>query len=284
VWPATWRGLACAMMTVPVDSAGPRHADWPDHLPVGALRVVRWSARYDQTVSFYPDTIGLPVLETFQDSYGLDGIILGLPSGPVHLEIVRLRDAPQPAHGLDQLVFYLPDVAHQERITARLAAAGDTQLGRSTTGRPTAASLTGPRRARRGVRVLDLSAAEILIRADGAGAHAHQGSARIWTSSSRLWAEAQPTTQPPRSLEGGLMGLQCGLSPMAGSAATDSASTSAAAPPADPAITVAVVSSRLAPSASGWTTLGTTPSAAATPHNRRRPSPTGRRGRRQQRA
>src|SRR6516162_9031575 len=83
-------------------------ARWPEHLPVGALRVVRWSARYDQTVSFYRDIIGLPVLETFQDSYGLDGTILGLPGGAVHLEIVRLRDGQHPASGLDQLVFYLP--------------------------------------------------------------------------------------------------------------------------------------------------------------------------------
>jgi hypothetical protein len=70
------------------------------------------------------DTIGLPVLETFRDSYGLDGTILGLPSGPVHLEIVRLGDAPLPAHGPDQLVFYLPDAAAEARMTARLAAAG----------------------------------------------------------------------------------------------------------------------------------------------------------------
>src|SRR5690349_6477951 len=83
-------------------------ARWPGHLPVGALRVVRWSAHYDQTVIFYRDTIGLPVLETFHDSYGLDGTILGLPGGPVHLEIVRLRDAPRLAPGQDQLVFYLP--------------------------------------------------------------------------------------------------------------------------------------------------------------------------------
>jgi hypothetical protein len=39
-------------------------ARWPEHLPVGALRVVRWSARYDQTISFYRDIIGLPVVET----------------------------------------------------------------------------------------------------------------------------------------------------------------------------------------------------------------------------
>ena len=55
--------------------------------------MVRWSARYDQTVVFLNrDIIGLPVLESFQDSYGLDGMILGLPGGAVHLEIVRLRD------------------------------------------------------------------------------------------------------------------------------------------------------------------------------------------------
>jgi YycE-like protein len=91
---------------------------------VGALRVVRWSAHYDQTVIFYRDIVGLPVLETFRDSYGLDGTILDLPGGPVHLEIVRLTDVRHPPAGLDQLVFYLPDAAAQEQITPRLAAAG----------------------------------------------------------------------------------------------------------------------------------------------------------------
>ena len=85
--------------------------------------MVRWSARYDQTVTFYRDTIGLPVLETFHDSYGLDGTILGLPDGQVHLEIVRAVQASYPG-GLDQLVFYLPDAASWERMQARLAAAG----------------------------------------------------------------------------------------------------------------------------------------------------------------
>ena len=112
------------MKTVAMGTPQPRRARWPEHLPVGAVRVVRWSARYDETVVFYRDTIGLPVLETFHDSYGLDGTILGLPGGPVHLEIVRLAQAPHPAHGLDQLVFYLQDAAAQERIMARLAAAG----------------------------------------------------------------------------------------------------------------------------------------------------------------
>ena len=85
--------------------------------------MVRWSERYEETVTFYRDTIGLPVLETFQDSYGLDGIILGLPGGQVHLEIVCAGQASYPGGGLDQLVFYLPDAAAWQRMQARLAAA-----------------------------------------------------------------------------------------------------------------------------------------------------------------
>lgn len=56
--------------------------------------------------------------------HGLDGTILGLPGGLVHLEIVRLQDPPHLAPGLDQLVFYPPDAAAQQRISARLADAG----------------------------------------------------------------------------------------------------------------------------------------------------------------
>ena len=105
-------------------SSEPGGARWPAHLPAGALRVVRWSPRYDQTVIFYRDIIGLPVLETFQDSYGLDGTILGLPGGKVHLEIVRSPEGRSVTGGLDQLVFYLPDAATQEQIVGRLAATG----------------------------------------------------------------------------------------------------------------------------------------------------------------
>jgi hypothetical protein len=110
--------------TVVMGSPEPTSARWPEHLPAGALRVVRWSPRYDLTVIFYRDIIGLPVLETFQDSYGLDGTILGLPGSPVHLEIVRSPEGQSLPPGLDQLVFYLPDLAAQEQIAARLAAAG----------------------------------------------------------------------------------------------------------------------------------------------------------------
>jgi len=38
---------------------------WPDHLLVGALRVGRSSAHYEQAVRFYRDLVGLPILESF---------------------------------------------------------------------------------------------------------------------------------------------------------------------------------------------------------------------------
>ena len=64
----------------------PRQARWPAHLTADALRVVRWSAQYEETVTFYRDTIGLPVLETFRTWFS------SLPCG-------TLAPGPFPATG-----------------------------------------------------------------------------------------------------------------------------------------------------------------------------------------
>ena len=97
---------------------------WPEHLPVGAVRVGRTSAHYDQTVQFYRDLVGLPVLESFKGSYGEEGTIFGLPDTASHLEIVRSAEPTVPVDRIDMLVFYLPDTAARERLVARMAAAG----------------------------------------------------------------------------------------------------------------------------------------------------------------
>jgi len=88
------------------------------------VRVGRASAHYDQTVQFYRDLVGLPVLESFEGSYGEDGTIFGLPDTSVHLEIVRSTEPAIPVDRIDMLVFYLPDSAARERLVARMAAAG----------------------------------------------------------------------------------------------------------------------------------------------------------------
>lgn len=97
---------------------------WPEHLPVGAVRVGRTSAHYDQTVQFYRDIVGLPVLERFEASYGEDGTIFGLPDTSTQLEIVRSTEPASAVDRIDSLVFYLPDAAAQERLVAKMAAAG----------------------------------------------------------------------------------------------------------------------------------------------------------------
>ena len=97
---------------------------WPEHLPVGAVRVGRTSAHYDQTVQFYRDMVGLPVLESFEGSYGEDGTIFGLPDTSTQLEIVRSTEPTIAVDRIDLLVFYLPGAAAQKRLGARMAAAG----------------------------------------------------------------------------------------------------------------------------------------------------------------
>ena len=101
-----------------------RAGRWPEHLPVGALRVGRSSAHYDQAVQFYRDLVGLPVLERFAGSYGEDGTIFGLPDSSVQLEMVRSTELAVGVDRVDMLVLYLPDAAAQERLIARMAAAG----------------------------------------------------------------------------------------------------------------------------------------------------------------
>ena len=86
-------------MSTPPDAV----SRWPEHLPVGAVRVGRTSADHDQTVQFYRDLVGLPVLESFKESFGEDGTIFGLPDTASHLEIVR---SPEPAVPVDSIDFW----------------------------------------------------------------------------------------------------------------------------------------------------------------------------------
>jgi hypothetical protein len=64
------------------------------------------------------------VLESFTRSYGEDGTIFGLPDTSVQLEIVRSTELAVGVDRVDMLALYLPDAAAQERLMARLAAAG----------------------------------------------------------------------------------------------------------------------------------------------------------------
>jgi YycE-like protein len=122
-----------------VGTAGPPGARWPGHFPVGALRVVRWSARYDQTVIFYRDIIGLPVLETFTGSYGLDGTILGLPGARFTWRSSDWRTARPRRLGLISWCSTFPMRPLSSGSWHGLPPRVPTRLPRSATGKTTAA-------------------------------------------------------------------------------------------------------------------------------------------------
>lgn len=98
--------------------------EWPGHMRVGSLRIVRSSGHYDATIEFYRDVVGLPVIDEFEASYGEDGTIFGLPGSSTHLEVVRSTEANSSINQFDQLVFYLQDQAAVDDATKNLVANG----------------------------------------------------------------------------------------------------------------------------------------------------------------
>jgi catechol 2,3-dioxygenase-like lactoylglutathione lyase family enzyme len=108
------------------DLSAPASPGWPAHLHPGALRWVRSSTHYDDTIAFYRDLVGLPVVDSFHGSYGEDGTIFGLPDTGTHMEIVRSRQVEARADRFDQIVFYLIDGDALTQAIAPLLRAGIT--------------------------------------------------------------------------------------------------------------------------------------------------------------
>lgn len=90
------------------------------------LRVARPTDDIEALLAFYRDGLGLRVLYRFEDHDGFDGVMLGGPGAPYHLEFTRARGhlagrAPSSDH---VLVFYLPEPSAWEAAVARMRAAG----------------------------------------------------------------------------------------------------------------------------------------------------------------
>lgn len=94
-------------------------SDWPDELAsIGAIRFVRRSSNFAQAVRFYRDLVRLPLYETFEDSYGSNGAIFGLPDSALTFEIVE-ADGAVPMDHYEQLCLYFPDEQAKQTATAR---------------------------------------------------------------------------------------------------------------------------------------------------------------------
>ncbi len=90
------------------------------------LRVARATEQLDEITAFYVDGLGFAKLAAFEDHAGFDGVVLGHPQAPYHLEFTRRRGHPTSARpdGETLLVFYLPDAEGWRAAVARLEAFG----------------------------------------------------------------------------------------------------------------------------------------------------------------
>jgi catechol 2,3-dioxygenase-like lactoylglutathione lyase family enzyme len=94
--------------------------------PVPLLRVARPTDDIDALLRFYRDGLGLEVLGRFEGHDGFDGIMLGSPGAPYHLEFTKAHGhAAGRAPTTDNLlVFYLPEPDRWSAAVARMKAAG----------------------------------------------------------------------------------------------------------------------------------------------------------------
>jgi ribosomal protein S18 acetylase RimI-like enzyme len=104
--------------------------------PFTAMRVARPTVDITRARAFYEHAVRLPVLGSFVDHDGFDGVIFGVPDDRAQLEIVRSphHDIPAPS-AEDALVLYHRGAAAADLVT-RLRQAGAPELTDSPTVNP----------------------------------------------------------------------------------------------------------------------------------------------------
>jgi catechol 2,3-dioxygenase-like lactoylglutathione lyase family enzyme len=86
------------------------------------LRMARPTDHLDTITRFYQDGLGFRVVGSFDDHDGFDGVMLGHPGWPYHLEFTHQRGhpvgrAPTQDH---LLVLYVPDAAEWSELVQRM--------------------------------------------------------------------------------------------------------------------------------------------------------------------
>lgn len=94
-----------------------------------AIRVGRPTADLGRIRSFYEQVVGFPVLWSFTDHDGYDGVIFGLPTDAAQLELVRTPhgDVPAPTNE-DALVVCSESESGRDRLVDRLRRAGTVEV------------------------------------------------------------------------------------------------------------------------------------------------------------
>lgn len=97
-----------------------------EHMTGIVMRVARPTDNLDSVARMYSDGLGFERLGEFVNHRGFDGVILGHPGAPYHLEFTsqhghRAGAAPTRDH---LVVFYIPDRDEWERRCLRMVRAG----------------------------------------------------------------------------------------------------------------------------------------------------------------
>lgn len=101
---------------------------------IAAMRTARPTTDLRRATEFYSDVVGLPILGSFVDHDGFDGVIFGVPDESAQLELVRSPHdvAPTPTPE-DALVLYCDREAADD-LVSRLRAAGTLEVRSDDTG------------------------------------------------------------------------------------------------------------------------------------------------------
>ena len=91
----------------------------PDFVAI-QVRVARPARNFEAVSAFYGTTLGLPVIASFGDHDGHDGVIFGLPDASRQLEILQTDNAVPAPSSEDQLILYLGSPGRVEEMAARL--------------------------------------------------------------------------------------------------------------------------------------------------------------------
>jgi len=99
---------------------------WPEGLPAVQVRFARPTDQLAAVERFYCEGLGLLKLGEFRAHAGYDGIFIGMPGFPYHLEFTQHEaGSPCPAPTRDNLlVLYIPDQGAIDRTVTRLEAMG----------------------------------------------------------------------------------------------------------------------------------------------------------------
>lgn len=100
--------------------------EWEDSIPAVQMRIARPTNQIDKLTEFYTLGLGLKQIGEFRNHDGYDGVMLGLPGFPYHLEFTQYEKPmllPEPTKE-HLLVFYLPNKYKQKKIANRLLRMG----------------------------------------------------------------------------------------------------------------------------------------------------------------